>query len=160
MNTAMNDTYRMQDPYVQGAWDPWSEAAPAQSAAPAQEAQSSARMQPTAPAERAPMRHGLTGEVIGAPISAEEAYQGSLRGMLGREIGAYIAATFLVGTDELVRWAGRLYEVGNNYVVIYQQEQGRYVVGDLNSLRFVEFSESGSRAPIATRPCNNVPDAW
>lgn len=168
MNTAANDTYRMQDPQVQGAWDPWANSNnnpdgqnQAQQEAIQQRTSSSAmQMQPAAQSSTMPMRHGLSSEVIGAPISVEEAYQGSLRGMLGREIGAYIAATFLVGTDELVRWAGRLYEVGNNYVVIYQQDQGRYVVGDLNSLRFVEFSESGSRAPIATRPCNNVPDAW
>jgi hypothetical protein len=63
--------------------------------------------------------------------------------MLGRQIGSSIAATFLLGTGQLARWEGRLYEVGNNYIVIYQEPQGRYVAGDLNSLRFVEFSENG-----------------
>ena len=115
----------------------------------------------SAPAPMPPChQHGLSADVIGSPSSAQEAYQGSLRGMLGREIGAYIAATFLMGNGELVRWAGRLYEVGNNYIAIYQQEQGRYVVGDLNSLRFVEFSETGRQTPIAARPCNDGPTAW
>ena len=82
-----------------------------------------------------------------------------MRGMLSREIGAYIAATFLMGNGELVRWEGRLYEVGNNYIVIYQQEVGRYVLGDSNSLRFVEFSESGNRFALMSRPCTNNPTA-
>lgn len=106
------------------------------------------------------MRHGLSSDVIGSPISVEEAFEGSMRGMLSREIGAYIAATFLMGNGELVRWEGRLYEVGNNYIVIYQQEVGRYVLGDSNSLRFVEFSESGNRFALMSRPCTNNPTAW
>ena len=108
------------------------------------------------------MRHGLSEEVIGNPISAEEAYQGSMQGMLSQEIGSYIAATFLAGTGQMVRWEGQLYEVGNNYIVIYQPEQSRFVVGDTNSLRFVEFSENGHPSSVSGGPYNsgNPPASW
>lgn len=154
MNETSNGTFVMHDPYVQGTSDPYA-AAPAEvigAAALSNTARNSGN--------GANMRHGLSEEVIGSPISAEEAYQGSMRGMLGREIGAYIAATFLVGSEELVRWEGRLYEVGNNYIVIYQQEQGRYIVGDINSLRFVEFSETGDSLNCQMHNYSNGPTAW
>ena len=89
-------------------------------------------------------QHGLSEQVIGNPISVEEAYLGSMQAMLAREIGAYIGAVFIIGTGQMLRSEGRLTEVGNNYIVIYQQDRGRYVVGDLNSLRFVEFFEGAS----------------
>ena len=158
MEATSNGTFVMHDPYVQGAHDPWASAAGSTGGGTAP----SGGMAAGSPQgeETVNMRHGLSEEVIGNPISAEEAYQGSMRGMLGREIGAYIAATFLMGNSELVRWEGRLYEVGNNYVVIYQQDQGRYVVGDLNSLRFVEFSETGDPMNCQYRKYSNGPTAW
>lgn len=170
--------YPLQDPYLPGTNDAWANAPAAQGRStameqpnvtvpimPARPTASEQTGMPVSSQEGAGnnnlnMRHGLSNDVIGNPISAQEAYLGSMRAMLGREIGAYIAATFLMGTNELVRWEGRLYEVGNNYIVIYQQEAGRYVVGDLNSLLFVEFSETGNRFPLTVRPCNNSPTAW
>ena len=156
MNGTQNDRYLMQDPYVQGANDPMAAPPGTMSAA----AGTAASTQGPSGANHLNMRHGLSSDVIGSPISVEEAFEGSMRGMLSREIGAYIAATFLMGNGELVRWEGRLYEVGNNYIVIYQQEVGRYVLGDSNSLRFVEFSESGNRFALMSRPCTNNPTAW
>ena len=48
-------------------------------------------------------------------------------------------ASFLVGTQNLVTWEGILYEVGNDYVTIYQQGRDRYIVGDIYSLKVMEF---------------------
>ena len=156
----------MHDPYVQGAHDSWA-APPAEvigidttKTTTAASSGSDASSNTAQDGVTISMRHGLSEEVIGSPISAEEAYQGSMRGMLGREIGAYIAATFLMGSGELVRWEGRLYEVGNNYIVVYQQNQGRYVVGDINSLRFVEFSETGNPMNCQMHNYSNGPTAW
>lgn len=190
MNGTQNNRYLMQDPYVQGANDPlaampgtmttanttqdnmmttpaaqgsMNAAATAQNGMAMQSgaaANTGTSTQGSSGANHLNMHHGLSSDVIGSPISVEEAFQGSMRGMLSREIGAYIAATFLMGNGELVRWEGRLYEVGNNYIVIYQQEVGRYVLGDINSLRFVEFSESGNRFALMSRPCTNNPTAW
>lgn len=162
MSQMTNDMYTMHDPYVQGANAPYAQASAAGMASGSAMAAPTGMTSPAAPPDGAVnnMRHGLSEEVIGSPVTVEEAFQGSMRGMLSREIGAYIAATFLMGNGELVRWEGRLYEVGNNYIVIYQQEIGRYVVGDINSLRFVEFSENGSQIALMNRPCTNSPTAW
>ena len=170
MNGTPNTVYTMQDPYVKGTQTPWPQAqhtanppSMPQQYRPTPSQLMPPQQMPQPPIPEMPessLQHGLSEDVIGSPISVEEAYQGSMRGMLGREIGAYIAATFLMGNGELVRWPGRLFEVGNNYVVIYQEEHGRYVVGDLNSLRFVEFSEAGGSAPAVAQPCNEGPTAW
>lgn len=146
MNSMTQTGYLMHDPYVRRTDDPWAAAPAAQSPAqstPAQEAQSDAPAQ-TRHADAARLQHGLSPQVIGNPMTAEEAYLGSMQAMLAREIGAYIAATFLVGTAQLLRSEGQLTEVGNNYITIYQADRDRYVVGDLNSLRFVEFFEDSS----------------
>lgn len=162
MNQMPNDLYTMHDPYVQGAGDPYAQPPAGSMSSGDTMAAPNGMTASAAPPDGAAndMRHGLSEDVIGSPVTVEEAFQGSMRGMLSREIGAYIAATFLMGNGELVRWEGRLYEVGNNYIVIYQQEIGRYVVGDINSLRFVEFSENGSQIALMNRPCTNSPTAW
>ena len=36
-------------------------------------------------------------------------------------------------------WEGILYEVGNDYVTIYQPGRDRYIVSDMYSLRYMEF---------------------
>lgn len=171
MNGTSRSNQTMYDPYAQGANDPWA-AAPentmprssmqnaagmqgsaqggstgAQSNAGMQQGSTAlggAGMQAQGSTDASRFQHGLSEQVIGNPISVEEAYLGSMQAMLAREIGAYIGAVFIIGTGQMLRSEGRLTEVGNNYIVIYQQDRGRYVVGDLNSLRFVEFFEGNS----------------
>lgn len=138
----------MYDPYVQGSHDAW--AAPPETTAPpagqnsaGQQPDPGAGAPPQAQDKTAPGRfqHGLSEQIIGNPISVEEAYLGSMQAMLAREIGAYIGAVFIVGTGQMLRVEGRLTEVGNNYIVVYQQPRQMYVSCDLNSLRFVELFE-------------------
>ena len=85
------------------------------------------------------MRNGLPTEVIDAPTTTQEAYLGSLKAMLSRYVGSYIVATFLVGTNNTVSWDGVLFDVGNDYLTIYQAVRDRYVVSDYYSLKFIEF---------------------
>lgn len=85
------------------------------------------------------MRHQLPAEVVETPTSMQEAYLGSLKAMLMRNKGNYIVATFLVGTQSTVSWEGILYDVGNDYVTIYQEGRDRYIVCDMYSLRYMEF---------------------
>jgi len=85
------------------------------------------------------MRHQLPAEVVEAPTSMQEAFLGSLKAMLVRNKGNYIVATFLVGTQGTVSWEGILYDVGNDYVTIYQEGRDRYIVCDIYSLRYMEF---------------------
>lgn len=85
------------------------------------------------------MQNNLSDDVIQSPGSRAEVYMGSLKAMLAANKGTYIVASFLVGTQNLVTWEGILYEVGNDYVTIYQQGRDRYIVGDIYSLKFMEF---------------------
>ena len=85
------------------------------------------------------MRNNLPDEVIESPVSNAEVYAGSLKAMLRRNLGNYVVATFLVGTQNTVSWEGVLYDVGNDYVTIYQEGRDRYIVNDIYSLKYMEF---------------------
>lgn len=91
------------------------------------------------------MRNNLPDEVIESPTTVNEAYLGSLKATLLRNKGNYIVATFLVGTQNTVSWEGILYEVGNDYVTIYQPGRDRYIVNDMYSLRYMEFYDTRKR---------------
>ena len=101
------------------------------------------------PGERLDMTNDLPGSVIGAPQSTEEAYLGSLKAMLRRNVGNYLVATFLVGTQNMVSWEGILYDVGNDYLTIYQEARNRYIVSDYYSLKFMEFYDTERQARCA-----------
>lgn len=85
------------------------------------------------------MKNSLPHEVVEAPITAEEAYKGSLKSLLNKNLGNFIVATFLVGTQGTTTWEGVLYDVGNDYLAIYQEARDRFIVGDIYSLKFIEF---------------------
>ena len=88
---------------------------------------------------------GLSADALENPATVEETRLGSLRSMLMKIVGHYVVASFLIGTEEAVSWEGFLYSVGNDYIVIFQPDIGRYVTGDLYSLKFVEFyNEKGT----------------
>ena len=95
------------------------------------------------------LRSGLSNDAIQAPISRDESYLGSLKAMLARNLGAYIVATFLVGTQGTMSWDGILYDVGNDYLTIYQEARDRYVVSDYYSLKFMEFYDIQRRRRCA-----------
>lgn len=73
------------------------------------------------------------------PAGAEDAYQASLRSLLARNVGYFVAATFLIGPNQPVTWQGILHSVGSDYIVIYQPDFERYISGDLYALKFVQF---------------------
>ena len=91
------------------------------------------------------MSNRLPSEVIESPTTVNEAYLGSLKAMLHRNKGNYIVATFLVGTQNTVSWEGILYEVGNDYITIYQPGRDRYIVTDMYSLKYMEFYDTQRR---------------
>lgn len=101
------------------------------------------------PPRLAEMRHGLPTDVIDAPTTTQEAYLGSLKAMLSRYVGSYIVATFLVGTQSTVSWDGVLFDVGNDYLTIYQEARDRYIVSDYYSLKFIEFYDVERRRRCA-----------
>ena len=85
------------------------------------------------------MQNNLPDDVITSPTTTGEVYAGSIKAMLRRNLGNYVVATFLVGTQNTVSWEGVLYDVGNDYVTIYQQGRDRYIVNDIYSLKYMEF---------------------
>ena len=91
------------------------------------------------------MQNNLSPEVVEFPTNLNEAYLGSLKATLMRNRGNFIVATFLIGTQNMVSWEGILYEVGNDYVTIYQPGRDRYVVIDMYSLKYMEFYDTQRR---------------
>ena len=80
----------------------------------------------------------------GFPATNAEAYQSSLKSLLSRNVGYFIVATFLIGSQDTVVWQGILHTVGTDYLVIYQPDYDRYISADLYSLKFVEFHNTQS----------------
>lgn len=91
------------------------------------------------------MKNDLPTEVIDAPTTVAEAEAGSWKAMLSRNLGNYVVATFLIGTQGTVSWEGELYDVGNNYLTIYQAARDRYIVCDIYSLKYIEFYDTSRR---------------
>ena len=95
------------------------------------------------------MSNNLPVEVITAPTSVQEAYMGSWKALLSRYEGSYVVATFLVGTQNTISWEGILFDVGNDYLTIYQESRDRYIVSDYYSLKFIEFYDIQRRRRCA-----------
>lgn len=91
------------------------------------------------------MTTGLPDEVIQAPTTVDETYKGSLKAMLSKNLGAFVSATFLLGTQGTVTWDGILYDVGNDFMTIYQLGRDRYIVSDIYSLKYIEFYDTRRR---------------
>ncbi len=91
------------------------------------------------------MKNNLPTEVIDAPTTMKENEAGSWKAMLSRNIGNFVVATFLIGTQGTVAWEGVLYDVGNNYLTIYQAGRDRYIVCDIYSLKYIEFYDTSRR---------------
>ena len=91
------------------------------------------------------MRTDLPEDTIQNPLTVEEAHKGSIKGMLARNEGNYVVATFLVGTQGTVSWEGILYDVGNDFITIYQPGRERYIVIDIYALKYIEFYDTRRR---------------
>ena len=76
-----------------------------------------------------------------APLSADEAARNSWRALLARNVGRNVLVRFLMGTQNIVTVEGELYEVGTDYLVIYQPLWYSHISADLYSVKFVEFRE-------------------
>ena len=85
------------------------------------------------------MKNPVDMETTHNPTNSSDAYQASLRSLLARNVGFFIAATFLTGTQRMVTWQGILHTVGSDYIVIYQPDYERYISCDLYAIKFVQF---------------------
>ncbi len=75
------------------------------------------------------------------PLDADEAARNSWRALLARNVGRSVLVRFLMGTQNLITVEGELYEVGTDYIVIYQPLWDSHITADLYSVKFVEFRE-------------------
>ncbi len=96
----------------------------------------------SAAAQSLRMKNPVSMELTHMPTNASEAYQASLRSLLHRNIGYFVVATFLVGTQQSITWQGILHTVGSDYFVLYQPDYERYISCDLYALKFVQFHNS------------------
>jgi len=80
-------------------------------------------------------------DAFSAPLSADEAARNSWRALLARNVGRNVLVRFLMGTQNIVTVEGELYEVGTDYLVIYQPLWFSHISADLYSVKFVEFRE-------------------
>lgn len=93
-------------------------------------------------------------ENVLAPRSLDDVELGSLQEALADNLGYYVEIDFLIGTNNIVTRGGILYAVGVNYVTLYQEEDDRYVVCDMYSIKFVAFYNS-KVAPRNRSTANN-----
>lgn len=96
------------------------------------------------------MSPGVSQDTVESPLDRQEAFSGSMKALLGKNIGHYVAASFLVGTQNPVSWEGFLYAVGNDYMVIFQPDMNRFITCDLYSLKFIEFHDRRGVVPTCT----------
>ena len=75
------------------------------------------------------------------PLSADEAARNSWRALLARNVGRNVLVRFLMGTQNFISVEGELYEVGTDYIVIYQPLWDSHITADLYAVKFVEFRE-------------------
>ena len=85
------------------------------------------------------MKNPVDMETTHNPTNGSDAYQASLRSLLARNVGFFIVATFLTGTQRMVTWQGILHTVGSDYIVIYQPDYERYISCDFYAIKFVQF---------------------
>ena len=91
------------------------------------------------------LRHNQPAEIIESPTSTGEAFLGSLKAMLLRNRGNFVAATLLIGTQGTMVWEGILHEVGNDYFILYQTGRQRYILCDIYALKYMEFYDTKQR---------------
>ena len=109
---------------------------------PMQTSQSNMALIPQRPDHIMLRQEGI--ETIEDPAGRRDVTNSSIRGLLARNLGYYVVASFLMGTQQAIQWEGILASVGNDYLVIYQPDQNRFVSGDIYSVKFVEFHENQS----------------
>lgn len=80
-------------------------------------------------------------ESFNDPLTAGEAARNSWRALLARNVGRTVLVRFLIGTQNIVTVEGELYEVGTDYLVIFQPLWDSHITADLYSVKFVEFRE-------------------
>lgn len=123
---------------------------------PMQTSQSNMALIPQRPDHIMLRQEGI--ETTEDPAGRRDVTNSSIRGLLARNLGYYVVASFLMGTQQAIQWEGILASVGNDYLVIYQPDQNRFVSGDIYALKFVEFHED--QTPCAGYRRRDAYQSW
>lgn len=83
---------------------------------PMQADQSNMALIPQRPEHMMLQQEGI--ETVETPTGTRDVTNSSIRGLLARNLGYYIVASFLMGTQQAIQWEGILASVGNDYLVI------------------------------------------
>ncbi len=71
-----------------------------------------------------------------------------IAGYLNNNIGSFVRAEFIVGSNQFIDKSGRLLEVGINYFVLEEFASRHRILCDLYSVKFVTFyDEFGDQTP-------------
>ena len=71
--------------------------------------------------------------------TSEQILHSSWKSLMARNVGRSVIVSFLIGTQNTIVTHGILYEVGNDYIALYQPDEQSYISADLYSIRFMEF---------------------
>lgn len=71
--------------------------------------------------------------------TADQILHSSWKSLMARNVGRSVIVSFLIGTQNTIVTHGILYEVGSDYIALYQPDEQSYISADLYSIRFVEF---------------------
>ena len=71
--------------------------------------------------------------------AAEQILHSSWKNMMARNVGRSVIVSFLIGTQNTIVTHGILYEVGSDYIALYQPDEKSFISADLYSIRFMEF---------------------
>ena len=71
--------------------------------------------------------------------ASEQILHSSWKSLMARNVGRSVIVSFLIGTQNTIVTHGILYEVGNDYIALYQPDEQSYISADLYSVRFMEF---------------------
>ena len=74
-----------------------------------------------------------------------EEMRGTVQKTLSENIGEYIVAEFLIGTDLIMRKQGVLVHVGRTFITIYDDQSDFFITCDIFSIKFVYFYQPGKR---------------
>ena len=70
---------------------------------------------------------------------------GSMQRILAQNVGEYVVIEFLIGTGQIMRKQGLLYNVATSFVVLYDDAVTNFIVCDIFSVKFVYFYLPGER---------------
>lgn len=94
------------------------------------------------------MSMSMSNNLSGVQPSPDLVYQ-----YLERAIGRFMFVDFLIGTQCMIRKQGYLFNVGSNWILLYDDILGDFIMCDLYSIKFITFP---ARKPVTSVNDNSM----